>query len=343
MTLAVYEGGPAGRSLVSWGAEAEAAAGIARALAGTAFIPDSLKVRDDRNQLDFDATVAQVAAALLTGQELGMSPMASLRSIDVIPPGSGSPALRAAALRGLIQQHGHEIWVVEATSTRAVVRGIRAGSGITQESIWTIDRARKMGLRGFNDPKGSWQRQPSAMLVARATAETARWIASDVILGLPYISEELQDQDPDEPIDGGVVMPPQPPAEPRRRTRRRSSTAPAADATASPSPPQAPIPESGDRQGEDDQGQPAAESPKIKPKQRAALWAGLKRMGLTGRDEALAAVSGWVGREVASSNDLTEAEASTALGALSAEEDRRAAREAQDQAAAEPQEGPPDE
>ena len=150
----------AGRSLSAWAAEAEAAAGIARALAGTAFVPDSLKVYGERRDLDLDATVAQVAAALLTGQELGFSPMASLRSIDIIPPGSGSPALRAAALRGLLQSKGHDIWVVESTDTRAVVRGRRAGSEIVQESIWTIDRARKMELRGFGQG-GNYRRMPA--------------------------------------------------------------------------------------------------------------------------------------------------------------------------------------
>src|SRR5215471_11428155 len=159
-----------GTSLEAWAAEAEAAAGIARALATTAFLPDSLKVyRDERRtQLDLDATVAQAAAALLTGQELGLSPMASLRSIDVIPPGSGSPALRAAALRALVQQHGHDIWVHESSDTRAVVRGIRNGTEIVQECVWTIDRAKRMRLRGFNSPDGNWQRMPKNQLVARA-------------------------------------------------------------------------------------------------------------------------------------------------------------------------------
>jgi hypothetical protein len=50
--------------------------------------------------------------------------------------------------------------------------------------------------------------------------------------------------------------------------------------------------------------------------QRARLWAGLHRLGLTMRSDALATVSRWVGREIRASCDLTAGEASTALDAI---------------------------
>ena len=104
--------------------------------------------------------------------------MAALRAIDVI---QGTPALRAVALRALVQRAGHQIWLVESSKTQAIVRGKRRGEGTeTQESTWTIERARDLGLSG----KDNWKKQPAAMLVARATAECARLIASDVLLGL---------------------------------------------------------------------------------------------------------------------------------------------------------------
>src|SRR5579862_9551896 len=107
-------------TLQSWAVEAEAAA----------VIPDTLRrwlpaERNAAKVLDFDATVATVTAALLTGQELGFRPMASLRVIDVIRQ---TPALRAVGLRALLLSHGHEILVIETTETRARVRGRRAGT-----------------------------------------------------------------------------------------------------------------------------------------------------------------------------------------------------------------------
>lgn len=337
-------------SLALWAEEAEAAAGIARALAGTAFIPDSLKVFDPKQGFDLDATVAQVTAALLTGQELGMPPMASLRSIDVIPPGSGSPALRAAAQRALLQQHGHDIWVAETTDTRAIVRGVRAGTDVIQESVWTIDRASKLQLRSFNDPKGQWKRQPASMLVARATGECARWIASDVLLGLP-LAEELE-YDPSEdgagaqpvPIEDGT-RPAPPKGRTVRKSRRRTSLAPVAALPAASSPVPG-APSAGDSTPEGDAAEVAAAAPaRIEARQRTALWAGLKDLGLVQRDEALAAVSKWAGREITSSNALTKDEASIVLDAIQAEKERRTARAAaddQDAQAEAPQEGPPD-
>ena len=176
--------------LESWANWAKAAAYIARTLAPTPWAPQSLKVAGD-----VEKTTANMAAAILTGFELGMKPMSSLRSIDVI---GGTPALRAFALRGLVQQAGHEIWLAESTKTQAIVRGKRRGDTNPQESKWTIERARDLGLVG----KDNWKKQPTAMLVARATAECARLIAADVLLALPYIAEELDDPE-GEPLSTG--------------------------------------------------------------------------------------------------------------------------------------------
>lgn len=329
----------AAADLVNWSMQAEAAAGVARSIVGTAFVPVSLRVFDERHALDVDATLATITAALLTGQELGFSPMASLRSIVIIPPGSGTPALLAAALRALVLHRGHEIWVVESTATRAVVRGRRIGSDITQESVWTTDRARALKLRSFGDPNGQWQRQPANMLVARATAEVARWIAADAMMGLPYIVEEFEDGADDGTAPGAgenepaalgraaATVPPRPAARRARQPgRSRGSVRPV---PALPSPDHPP-----DGDGEPAMqaggGAPAAEP--ISAPQRAALWSGLRKLGLTDRVEALATLSGWIGREIASSNALTRAEAGVALTAIGAEEIRRAARERAEEA-----------
>lgn len=156
-----------------WALDASQAYRVAQSLAETSFVPASMRKRP-----------GEITAAILTGQELGLQPMSALRSIDVI---QGTPAMRAVALRGLVQSRGHEVWVKEQTDTRAVVEGRRRGTEQVQRSVWTIDRAKKMGLTS----KQNWQTQPQAMLVARATAEVCRLIASDVIMGAPYAAEEL--------------------------------------------------------------------------------------------------------------------------------------------------------
>lgn len=162
-------------SLMLWAMDAAEAYKVAVSLCKTSFVPQSLKGKPE-----------EAAAAILTGAEIGLSPMAALRSIDII---QGTPAMRAHALRGLVQSRGHEVWVEDATPLRAVVCGRRKGSTVTQTSTWDIERAKGLNLLA----KDNWKKQPQAMLVARATSELCRLVASDVLLGLPYSIEELDD------------------------------------------------------------------------------------------------------------------------------------------------------
>lgn len=168
--------------LATWAQSARAAHDVAVQLCQTSFVPQSFRDKPH-----------EATAAILSGLEVGLSPMAALRSYDVI---SGTAAPRAATLRAILQSRGHRIWVHEATATRAIVRGSRAGESQIQESVWTMDRAKQLGLAG----KDNWRKQPQAMLVARATAECARLVASDAILGIAYTVEELVD---DQEIDHG--------------------------------------------------------------------------------------------------------------------------------------------
>lgn len=169
-------------ALILWARDAAEAYKVAKSLVTTSFVPTSMQNKPH-----------EAAAAILTGSEIGLSPMAALRSIDII---QGTPAMRAHALRGLVQSRGHEVWVQESTSTRAVVCGHRKGSEKVQESVWTLDRAKALKLTA----KPNWLSQPQAMLIARATSELCRLIASDVLLGLPYSIEELSDEHTPEPV-----------------------------------------------------------------------------------------------------------------------------------------------
>lgn len=198
--VAVRDDAPNGAehsALVLWAYEAQQANKIAQALAKTSFVPATMKGKPD-----------DITAAILAGQELGLKPMASLRSMDII---QGTPALRAHAMRGLLQSQGHSIQLVESTMTRCRMRGKRKGEEVWQESMWTIERAQKMGLTG----KGEWQKQAQTMLVARATGEICRLIAADVLYAMPYTAEELGDDSPSSLI--GI--------EPPKRTARRTPLA----------------------------------------------------------------------------------------------------------------------
>ena len=183
-------------SLREWAVDLEAAAGIARAIVYTPFVPDQLRVwlnpheRDPaKKTLDHDATVATVSAVLLAGQELALPPMAALRAFTVI---RGTVAMYAVAARALLLSHGHEIVVRESTSTRAIVDARRAGADQWQRSTWDLDRAKTAKLYPGKED-GNWRTQTKSMLVARATAEGSRWVAADAMMGLPVLAEEIED------------------------------------------------------------------------------------------------------------------------------------------------------
>jgi hypothetical protein len=176
--------GAAQSDLVLWAYEAKQAHQIARSLASTSFVPAALRGKP-----------AEITAAILTGRELRLQPMAALRSLDII---QGTPALRAHAMRGLVQSHGHKVWLVQQTPERVVMRGQRresGGWGPEQQVEWTIERATQLGLTG----KSEWKKQPQTMLTARATGEICRLIAADVLYAVPYAAEELLDHQGDGP------------------------------------------------------------------------------------------------------------------------------------------------
>lgn len=164
---------PESAAIVVWAEKANYAYAIATKLANTSFVPTSMRGKP-----------GDVTGALLAAEELGMPPMAALRSIDVI---QGTPGLRAHAMRALVQSHGHEVEMGESSDTYCLMRGRRLGKRNWQTVEWTIARAAKMGLTG----KAEWKRQPKTMLQARATGEICRLIAADVLHAMPYASEEL--------------------------------------------------------------------------------------------------------------------------------------------------------
>lgn len=161
--------------LADWAHSATAAQTVAEQLVKTSFVPEAFRGKP------YEAT-----AAILAGLECGLSPMAALRSFDVI---QGQAAPRALTLRAIVQSHGHQIEVVESSATRCKMRGKRRNATAWMTVDWTLDRARSLGLLN----KNNWKTQPQAMLIARATSELARLVAADAILGIGYSVEEIAD------------------------------------------------------------------------------------------------------------------------------------------------------
>lgn len=146
---------------------------LAQNIANTDFVPEAMRGKP-----------AAVTAAILAGREMGVGPMTSLQHIHVI---KGKPGQSAHLMRGLVLAAGHEIDYVEVTDSRAIVRGRRTGETDWTLAEFTADQAKRarIDLGGY----------PADKLVARATARLCRRKFADVISGLAYTVEELQDGD----------------------------------------------------------------------------------------------------------------------------------------------------
>lgn len=270
--------------LVEWAEEARAAHALAQSLCQTPFA----------GQYRGDALGA--TAAILKGAEVGLTPVTALGAFDLI---QGTPAPKAITLRALVQSHGHDVWVEHSTDTECVAKARRKGSGVIHESRWTIARAQRLGLTG----KPNWKNQPAAMLIARATSEVCRMVAADVILGIGYSAEEVEDSGPTTVVERAA--PPAPAAPTTRVQRKRPEPPPVIE--------EPPLEESDPGPEPDDV--PDDEEP-ITPAQQKALHATLRDAGATDREVGLELIASVIGRPIESSKHLSKAEASRVIDAL---------------------------
>ena len=165
---------PTGGRLVAWAAGMLAAHQIGTALSGTTFAPKEFRGKPD-----------DAAAAILYGDEIGLTPTQSLQSIFVI---GGKPSLYARAMVAVVMAAGHEVWTVSKSDTEVTVSGRRRGSSHVTTEKWTIARATKAGY--VNNAK--YKTDPAAMLYARAASDVCRQIAPDALAGIAYSVEELE-------------------------------------------------------------------------------------------------------------------------------------------------------
>ncbi|HTJ69227.1 MAG TPA: hypothetical protein VL551_16945 [Actinospica sp.] len=269
----------------------------------TPFVPDGLR-----------GSAPAVAAAILAGREMGIGPMTSLQHIHVI---KGKPAQSALLMRALIQSAGHKWEDGDVTDTRAVVRGCRRGESSWTEVAFTADQAKRAGI--------DLGKYPADKLYARATSRLARRKFADVIAGMPYTPEDLEDGDGDTE-DGELTAGPAAIEQPRPRTaqrRQRTQSPPSAQAAAAPVPAAVPVQTAGAGgdlpllPGEDEP--PPDPSGPITDDQLTAIWAKLSTVYYFGKDEKDAArgvCAQILKRELASSKDMSKAEASTVLDTL---------------------------
>jgi hypothetical protein len=301
--------------LMTFADEASQVRRIAQVLCQTDFVPEVYRNRPD-----------EVTAVILFGRELNVGPMVSLQTINVI---KGRPSLSANLMRAQAQKAGIVFEIVEQSDEKVVMRAQPLYQQNWTYSTWDLPRARKADLLR----KEMWQKYPRSMMIARCTSELCRLVASDVIMGMAYSSEELTD------MDSPDVAPVE--EKPKKTVRRKATYEPPAEMDwpePTPVPVLAVVPPAEEPQEViqeqdaveaypdsyspiDDEGRvgPEVREPKpdaVGPKTRAALMAGFNDKGIRDRSKRLEMVSKILGREVLSVNQLTETEGRKVVTAL---------------------------
>lgn len=138
---------------------------------------------------DLKGKEPDVFVAITAGLELGMAPMAALRSIHVV---KGKPILSADAMVGVALASGTAEYFanVESTPLIATYETKRRGSPMPQRLSFTIEEARLAGLGGDNGGD-NWKKYPAAMLRARAKAALCRDVYPDALAGV-YTEDEAR-------------------------------------------------------------------------------------------------------------------------------------------------------
>jgi hypothetical protein len=331
--LAIYEpsatvvalpdrtGHPGTRDFDSWVAVAADVIKLSNVIYDTPFVPDGLR-----------GSSPAVAAAILAGREMGLGPMTSLQHIHVI---KGKPGQSALLMRALVQSRGHKWEDGDVSDVRAVVRGCRKGESTWLEVTYTAAQAKTAGI--------DLGRYPQDKLYARATSRLARRKFADVVMGMPYSAEELEDGDlgddtdhtPETPVAEkpaqrtaqrrqGRTTSPQTPAAPEAASQRTEGAAGTEAGPESPAVPnQPPLP------GEDEP-EPQPEQQPRRNGKVGIIQAHFRRLGFTDdeREQRLAATAAIAGipegQMLTSSAQLDDKQLSAVADTLSRCRDRGA-------------------
>jgi hypothetical protein len=188
-------------------------------LAQSALLPDGLRGKPN-----------DVLVTLITGHELGLSPMQAIRGLHVV---KGRAVMSADMAVALTKQHPscRFFRLVSSDDRAAVYETHREGDPEPTRMSFTAEQARTAGLGGDN-----WKKFPSAMLRARCSLALARAVYPDIMLGV-YDPDELGVSAPSPvpmmeertvaPPPPAVVAPTPEHAKPKREQAPKAKAAPA--------------------------------------------------------------------------------------------------------------------
>lgn len=132
---------------------------------------------------------AKAMVKIMAGNELGVSPFASMRGIDII---NGKLVPNASLTGALIKRNTnpYDYRVIENSDTVCKIEFYKGGQ-LIGTTTFTMEDAQRAQLTN----KDNWRKFPRQMLLARALSEGARNHCPDVFMGAIYSPDELDSVD----------------------------------------------------------------------------------------------------------------------------------------------------
>jgi len=150
---------------------------LSETLAKSSLLPEALRGK-----------VPEVMMQIMAGSELGLAPMASLRSFHII---SGKPVMSADAMVAVVLASGKCEYFrrVEESDDRVTYATKRKGEP-ERKCTWTMEMAKTAALH----QKDNWRLFKRAMLAGRSKSELARDVYPDVLAGV-FTADEVGERD----------------------------------------------------------------------------------------------------------------------------------------------------
>lgn len=208
MTRAPLRGGSPVVAIIP--TDLEAVWRIATMAVSGAMAPDSLLKEKSGAWKPLNDAISACAIAIMAGAEMGLTPLAALRSYAVV---NGRPTLWGDGIKAVVRQSGIcEYIKTGSDDTKGWCEAKRKDTAEIQRKEFTVEQAKKAGLL---NKKGPWQDYPDMMMERRATFRCLNDLFADVLAGIVSAEEASdytdynQDQSPPP-----RQLPPEPPEEP---------------------------------------------------------------------------------------------------------------------------------
>jgi len=128
--------------------------------------------------------LAKASVKIMAGQELGLSPITSLRGVYLV---KGKVAYESGLIGAAIRRNGYDYRVRTLTNDACTIEFFNGQKESLGVSTFTMEDARLAGVTS-ND---NYKKYPRNMLFGRALTNGARWYCPDVFSGSVYTPEEL--------------------------------------------------------------------------------------------------------------------------------------------------------